>query len=324
LALAGMGDFMQTSRLAQAARPFVASAGIMLWLGAIATAATDPAAVEIGSTITVENEVSALSGPKPGIVTTGDVIFKDEEIQTGPGASAEFRFADETVFAMSENSKIKLDEFVYDPAAQGIGKLAVTAVVGSFRFVSGKVPKDNIEINTPQGSIGVRGTAFDLYVAEDGETNLGLLEGEVKLCNRGRAACRDLKIAGRFLRLTALGVLEEPRAWTRELLRGVAFERAFPFIVNQGRVTPRFRVADNTIAGIANFVERGGGIAKGRIIRQVGGQLLNHGLDIGGKAGLGAGQIGKTLGGAVKKPGAGVLKAIQKPKLPKLPNLLKK
>lgn len=294
--------------------------------GAIAaeTVAVDPSLmVEIGNTITVENKVNAVSGPKPGIVTTGDVIFKDETIETGPGASAEFRFADETVFAMAENSKITLDEFLYDPAAQGIGKLAVTAVVGSFRFVSGKVPKDNIAINTPQGSIGVRGTAFDLYVAEDGETNLGLLEGEVKVCNRGRAACRDLRQAGRFLRLTALGVLEEPKQWTRELLRGVAFERAFPFITNQGRVTPRFRVADATIVRVADFVERGGGISKGRIARLVGGQLANHGLDLGGKAALGAGQVGKALAKTVNKPGSNLAKNLKKPLLPKLPKLFK-
>jgi len=270
---------------------------------------------EIGSALAVANEVKALAGPKPGIVTTGDVIFQDEVIETGKGATAEFRFADETVFAMSQNSRITLDEFVYDPSGKGIGKLAVTALVGSFRFVSGKVPKDNIAIDTPQGSIGVRGTTFDLYVAESGETSIGLLEGEVRLCHRQRQACRDLTAVGRFLRLTGLGVFDEPANWSREILGGVAFEHAFPFIADQRRIGIRFHAPDATIGRFADFVESGG-VPSGLIVRRSAGLLLKPGDAVIQGA-------GKAAGKAVKGVPKTIGKALKAPKL-KLPKLFKK
>ncbi len=270
---------------------------------------------EIGSTLNVANEVNALEGPKPGIVTTGDVIFQNEVIETGQGATAEFRFADETVFAMSQNSKIKLDEFVYDPAGKGIGKLAVTAIVGSFRFVSGKVPKDNISIDTPQGSIGVRGTVFDLYVAENGDTSIGLLEGAVRLCNRGRIDCRELGAVGRFLRLTALGVFDQPTNWSRDILGGVAFERAFPFIADQRRIGVVFHAPDATIGRFADFVEAGG-VPAGMVVRQTAGLILGPGTGDALKKGVG------SAGKAVKGVSKGIQKVIKPPKI-KLPKLFK-
>jgi hypothetical protein len=272
---------------------------------------------EIGSALAIVNEVKAVEGPKPGIVTKGDVIFQNEVIETGKGATAEFRFADETVFAMSQNSRITLDEFVYDPSGKGIGKLAVTALVGSFRFVSGKVPKDNIAIDTPQGSIGVRGTTFDLYVAENGDTSIGLLEGEVRLCDRGRVTCRDLNAIGRFLRLTALGAFDEPANWSREILGGIAFEHAFPFIADQRRIGVRFHAPDATIGRFADFVE-GGGVPAGLIVRRSAGLLLAPG----GAVIKGTEKAGQAAGKAVKGVAKNLQKAIKAPKL-KLPKPFK-
>ena len=278
---------------------------------------------EIGAATSIDKQVTAIEGPKPGIVVTGDVIFQDETIQTGQGATAEFRFADDTVFAMAENSRIVLDEFVYDAGASGIDKLAVTALVGSFRFISGKVPKDNIAINTPHGSIGVRGTAFDVYVAEDGEAQVGLLEGEVRVCNNRRADCRELVEKGRFLRLTAKGLLDVPDDWRVSMLRGVPFERAFPFITNQAHVSAVFRTADATIGKFADFVEKGG-VKTGRIIRKAGEKVIRKSRDVGTKIVKGAVKTGKKAGKIVRKTGSKITKTIRKPLLKKPRNPLRK
>ncbi len=55
--------------------------------------------------------------------------------------------------------------------------MVLTASIGSFRFISGLIEKDQVVINTPTATIGIRGTAFDLHVTEDGETVLALLNG---------------------------------------------------------------------------------------------------------------------------------------------------
>ena len=51
---------------------------------------------------------------------------------------------------------IRLDKFVYDPK-KGSGSVAVDAAKGAFRFVTGSQKKGNYKVNTPYGTIGMRG-----------------------------------------------------------------------------------------------------------------------------------------------------------------------
>ena len=93
-------------------------------------------------------------------------------------AKAGITFEDETKVAISEQSKLVIDEFVYDPANKDASKVAIKVALGTARYASGQIAKDspqNIKVETPTATIGVRGTDFSMTVDELGRSLVILL-----------------------------------------------------------------------------------------------------------------------------------------------------
>ncbi len=117
-----------------------------------------------------------------------DDIYHNEIIETGDDSATEFVFLDETKLALGPNSRMVLDRFVFDPASD-TGSFIMTATVGVFRFVSGKIPKRSYEIRTPNATIGIRGTILSFIVipgdTEDRPTkvNVTIEEGVAEITN---------------------------------------------------------------------------------------------------------------------------------------------
>ena len=87
---------------------------------------------------------------------------------------------DESVFTITEHSMVIVDKFIYDfnPTKS---TLALAFAKGTARFVAsktGKMPKENISINTSSATIGIRGTDFTVTVDELGRTLVVLLPDE--------------------------------------------------------------------------------------------------------------------------------------------------
>jgi hypothetical protein len=102
---------------------------------------------------------------QPGTVgrdlTSGMPVYLGSEITTGPNAGLQIMLLDETVFTIGPDSKLRVDEFVYDPRG-GDGKLSATISKGVFRFVSGRIAQrqpQNMKVDLPSGTIGIRGTS---------------------------------------------------------------------------------------------------------------------------------------------------------------------
>jgi hypothetical protein len=87
-------------------------------------------------------------------------------------------FQDETRVEVNENSKLIIDDFVYDPKKPAAGKVALNMASGTVRYASGAIAKNNpskVAINTPSATIAVRGTDFTATVDELGESTIILL-----------------------------------------------------------------------------------------------------------------------------------------------------
>lgn len=87
-------------------------------------------------------------------------------------------FTDGTRTQITEQSKVVIDEFFYDPKTPKAGKLAMKVALGTVRYASGAVAKDNrenVRINTPTATIAVRGTDFTMTVDEVGQSLVILL-----------------------------------------------------------------------------------------------------------------------------------------------------
>jgi hypothetical protein len=86
-------------------------------------------------------------------------------------------FIDDTRVDVRDNSKLIIDDFVYDPAS-GTGKLDIRAALGTVRYASGQIAKNsrqNVRIRTPSATISVRGTDFIMVVDEIGGSMITLL-----------------------------------------------------------------------------------------------------------------------------------------------------
>ena len=99
-----------------------------------------------------------------------------DTIKTKNGRTA-IQFVDETRVDVTENSKLIIDEFVYDPNTS-TGSLALKASFGTVRYASGQIAKNsrqNVKIRTPTAVVGVRGTDFTMTIDETGNSTIILL-----------------------------------------------------------------------------------------------------------------------------------------------------
>ena len=84
---------------------------------------------------------------------------------------------DDSQVRLTEHSELIIDEFIYDPDPSK-SKMALQFASGTARFITGKlatIDKENILIQTPSATIGIRGTDFTVTVDELGRSLVILL-----------------------------------------------------------------------------------------------------------------------------------------------------
>lgn len=92
-------------------------------------------------------------------------------------AKVQLTFDDNTTVKVTEQSKLVIDDFVYDPK-KGSGKIAMKVVLGTARYASGQIARTNpqaVDIKTPTATVAVRGTDFSMTVDELGRSLVVLL-----------------------------------------------------------------------------------------------------------------------------------------------------
>ncbi len=120
---------------------------------------TDESPVGGVSEITGEATVTRLDGSVEPI-SKGTPIFQGDIIETAANGAVNIIFSDETSFAVSEDARLAIDEYVYDPSTNE-GTQDFSVLKGVFVFTSGLIGRedpDDVNIDTPSGSIGIRGT----------------------------------------------------------------------------------------------------------------------------------------------------------------------
>ena len=106
-------------------------------------------------------------------------IVSMDTVQTENGR-LKIKFVDDTQVSMTEHTVVEINEYVYDPNPSN-SKMALNFAQGTARFATGKlglVPRENIAIQTPTASIGIRGTDFTMTVDELGRSLVILLPDE--------------------------------------------------------------------------------------------------------------------------------------------------
>jgi hypothetical protein len=150
----------------------------MCSLAVMTLAALAPAsASEIGTTTLVVRTVTGTLETQTRQLVIHDNVAQNEVIATAPDAASEIEFVDGTKLSLGPRARVVLDKFVYDPDPSK-GKFFLTVSEGVFRFATGHMAHQSYAINTPNGTLGVRGTEFNFVVFHD-KTIVQVLDGTV-------------------------------------------------------------------------------------------------------------------------------------------------
>ncbi len=187
-------------------------------------------AVEVGPAITAVGSAGARE-----VVADGDIFFLDK-ISTNSAGVGEFVFSDGSKLTVGPSASIVVDKFVAKTKSS-YRKLGLNAVKGSFRWISGKSASVAYEIETPQGTLGIRGTTLDFTVDDEG-VDVMLISGSARLC-RG-ATCRDMKKTCESVRVRGGNFLETMPVDKAFTGRNMA-ARVFPFADDPELLSPGFR-----------------------------------------------------------------------------------
>jgi len=138
-------------------------------------------ASEIGQVGTLQGEASVTRGNAAAVaLKIRDVIFKNDVLSTGANSALGVTFDDQTTFSLSANTRIVINEFVYEE--NGPSNAASIAVgVGTAAFVASFVAKTGtMKITTPVATLGIRGTTGVVDVPQ-GPAAAGAEEPRIKL-----------------------------------------------------------------------------------------------------------------------------------------------
>jgi hypothetical protein len=108
----------------------------------------------------------------------GDLVYRGDVIETGEDGTLGVTFTDGTSFNVSRNARMQVDEFLYDPKSNSNSMLLGLAK-GTFSFIAGSVAHTgSMKVDTPVGTMGIRGTAPRVEIAEDGSVKFSTLVEE--------------------------------------------------------------------------------------------------------------------------------------------------
>lgn len=146
--------------------------------------------VDDASPVGVVKEVSgdATITHQNGVVVKaaiGTPIYEGDIVETKGDGAVNITFVDDTTFAVSQNARLAIDEYVFDPATQS-GENNFSVLRGVFVFTSGLIGRedpDDVKIETPVGSIGIRGTTIMGDINPDGESQITVVEGAIVVKN---------------------------------------------------------------------------------------------------------------------------------------------
>jgi len=121
--------------------------------------AVAPADNSVGQVSTLQGSATVTRGNAAAtVLNVADPIFKNDTLSTGADSALGITFDDETTFSLSADTRIVVNDFVYQ--ANGSGNAATFNVaVGTAAFVASLVAKTgDMKITTPDAVIGIRGT----------------------------------------------------------------------------------------------------------------------------------------------------------------------
>jgi hypothetical protein len=186
-----------------------AASGRMAWPTALRAqdqaSSRQGAGDEIGQVATLQGSATVARGGPAVALRVNDFILKNDALETGVSSTLGITFDDETTFSLSANTRITINEFVYQQGGSGNAAL-FTVARGTAAFLASKVASTgDMKIATPIATMGIRGTTGVVDVPEAGTTGEPRINSTPMLtamwggskCSTGRARGSAFFLRGR-------------------------------------------------------------------------------------------------------------------------------
>ncbi len=110
-----------------------------------------------------------------------DTVYGVDKITTGEKSKAQFSMSDGGLIALKENSELNIANYEFNTTTQQ-GSASIELIKGGLRSISGVIKKNGgaYSVKTPVGSIGIRGTHFELQLI-DGDMYVAVWDGAIDL-----------------------------------------------------------------------------------------------------------------------------------------------
>lgn len=198
------------------------------------------ASLAAGTAVGVDPDAEARGNGTRTLVVGADIFIGDRVVTDARGL-VQILFDDKTKLVVGPRSSLLIEDYLIRNDGSA-GRLAVNALSGTFRFITGNSAKNRYLIKTPTGQIGVRGTALDLFVGNrdvfvlqlHGTTincsNNGDCESMSRRCDVARIGSRGLELLGSSRDFSSAEI-DDARGW-------------FRFATSQSALLRQFRVSN--------------------------------------------------------------------------------
>jgi len=207
------------------------------------TAAAEDAPV--GEVSFVIGTAKIVAGPDaPQDIVRGAKVRAGQTLETGNNGHIHLRFVDGGSVAVRPQSRLRIDEYRYDPANPRENRVKFSLQQGTMRSITGsagEAAKDRFRLNTPIAAIGIKGTDF-IVRADNDATRVAVNRGAIIMaplggacsaealgpCNIANARELTAAMADRYLELKV-------RSAFPEILQ---IDQGSPFIERNGATAP--------------------------------------------------------------------------------------
>ena len=171
----------------------------------------------------VTNSIGQVSWQRqdmPVQLQRGDPVSELDQVSTGKDARVILRMNDGSVITVGGSSTLAFTSWAFTEGKDD-NSANLELVEGAFRFVTGLITKQgepDLTVNTPSGSIGVRGTDFWGGYLDDNVLDVILLDGEHKLEIRNDLGVVYITEPGYGVTVTPGSGPAAPVRWSKEKL----------------------------------------------------------------------------------------------------------
>ncbi len=139
-----------------------------------AAAATTPSSTTkqpdvqgVAQVVWVKGNVKAISFNKAErLLKRRDVIFEKDTLVSDNTGSGQIVFTDNSTLSISENTSMNISAYQFSKENKGKNSTVLDLAKGGFRTITGLVSKEDptaYQVKTPVGTIGVRGTIYQVH-----------------------------------------------------------------------------------------------------------------------------------------------------------------